>query len=73
VGRRSALTSSHRKGQRWPAALDCEQDIAEQTAAAALRALGLQPDEAKSIASRRLGSIEWPSAGLFAEPNAAAA
>lgn len=46
---------------------DCEKDFAEQTAAAALRALGLPPDEAKSISTRRLGSIAWPEAGLFSE------
>ncbi|HEY9107041.1 MAG TPA: helix-turn-helix domain-containing protein [Roseateles sp.] len=48
---------------------DCEKDFAEQTAAAALRALGVPPDEAKSIATRRLSSIEWPEAGLFSEPS----
>lgn len=46
---------------------DCEKDFAEQTAAAALRALGLPPDEAKSLSTRRLRAVEWPSAGLFAE------
>lgn len=49
---------------------DCESDFAEQTAAAALRALGVPPDEAKSISTRRLRSIEWPASGLFFEANA---
>lgn len=48
---------------------DCEKDFAEQTAAAALRALGIPPDEAKSISTRRLRSIEWPASGLFSESN----
>lgn len=52
---------------------DCERDFAEQTAAAALRALGLDADEAKSIATRRLPPAERPSTGLFAETVAAAA
>lgn len=51
---------------------DCEKDFAEQTAAAALRALGLPADEAKSISTRRLGSIAWPEAGLFSEMEATA-
>ena len=46
---------------------DCEADFAEQTAAAAMRALGLPPDEAKSVSTRRLRPVEWPSTGLFAE------
>jgi AcrR family transcriptional regulator len=46
---------------------DCESDFAEQTAAAALRALGLERDEAKKLSSRRLGTVEWPADGLFAE------
>lgn len=46
---------------------DCEPDFAEQTAAAALRALGLDRDEAKTLSTRRLGRIEWPGDGLFAE------
>lgn len=52
---------------------DCEKDFAEQTAAAALRALGIPPAEAKSISTRRLGSVEWPSTGLFAETSAGSA
>ena len=51
----------------------CERDFAEQTAAAALRALGVDADEAKSISTRRLRAVEQPSAGLFAETVAAAA
>lgn len=51
---------------------DCEKDFAEQTAAAALRALGIPADEAKTLSTRRLGAIEWPSTGLFAETLAAA-
>ena len=51
----------------------CERDFAEQTAAAALRALGVDADEAKSISTRRLRAVEQPSAGLFAETIAAAA
>jgi AcrR family transcriptional regulator len=47
--------------------VDCEPDFAEQTAAAALRALGIEPDEAKRLSTRRLRSVEWPAAGLFAE------
>jgi len=46
---------------------DCEKDFAEQTAAAALRALGLPADEAKSVSTRRLPPVEGPSTGLFAE------
>jgi AcrR family transcriptional regulator len=46
---------------------DCEADFAEQTAAAALRALGIAADEAKSLSTRRLGAVQWPAAGLFAE------
>jgi hypothetical protein len=46
---------------------DCESDFAEQTAAAALRALGLERDEAKKLSTRRLGTVEWPADGLFAE------
>jgi len=51
----------------------CEADFAEQTAAAALRALGLAADEAKSASTRRLPAVEWPAAGLFAETVAVAA
>lgn len=46
---------------------DCEADFAEQTAAAALRALGIDPAEAKSLSTRRLPAVEWPEVGLFAE------
>jgi TetR/AcrR family transcriptional regulator, ethionamide resistance regulator len=52
---------------------DCEADFAEQTAAAALRALGIEPAEAKSLSTRRLRSVEWPAAGLFAETIAVSA
>lgn len=45
----------------------CERDFAEQTAAAALRALGLSADEAKSVSTRRLQAVEFPATGLFAE------
>lgn len=45
----------------------CEPDFAEQSAAAALRALGIEPDEAKRLSTRRLRPVEWPEAGLFAE------
>lgn len=51
---------------------DCEKDFAEQTAAAALRALGLPADEAKSISTLRLGAMEWPTEGLFGEPGLSA-
>jgi AcrR family transcriptional regulator len=46
---------------------DCEADFAEQTAAAALRALGIERDEAKKLSTRRLGAVEWQADGLFAE------
>jgi AcrR family transcriptional regulator len=52
---------------------DCERDFAEQTAAAALRALGLEADEAKTISTRRLPAVEQPANGLFAETLAVAA
>jgi AcrR family transcriptional regulator len=52
---------------------DCQADFAEQTAAAALRALGMAPDEAKSLATRRLPPVEWPAKGLFAEMDARSA
>jgi AcrR family transcriptional regulator len=52
---------------------DCEADFAEQTAAAALRALGISPDEAKSVSTRRLRSVAWDPTGLFAETIAATA
>jgi AcrR family transcriptional regulator len=45
----------------------CEADFAEQTAAAALRALGVEADEAQKISTRRLSAVEWPTDGLFAE------
>jgi len=51
---------------------DCEADFAEQTAAAALRALGVDADEAKKLATRRLGAVQWPADGLFAETIAVA-
>jgi AcrR family transcriptional regulator len=46
---------------------DCERDFAEQTAAAALRALGIEAEEAKRISTRRLPAVEHPASGLFAE------
>lgn len=52
---------------------DCERDFAEQTAAAALRALGVDAKEAKSISTRRLKPVTPPSIGLLAETVAAAA
>jgi AcrR family transcriptional regulator len=52
---------------------DCEADFAEQTAAAALRALGIEPGEAKLLSTRRLPSVEWPATGLFAETLAVSA
>jgi AcrR family transcriptional regulator len=52
---------------------DCERDFAEQTAAAALRGLGIDADEAKRISTRRLRAVERPSTGLFAETIAVAA
>jgi AcrR family transcriptional regulator len=52
---------------------DCEADFAEQTAAAALRALGIEADEAKTLSRRRLGSVKWPESGLFAETIAVSA
>jgi hypothetical protein len=51
----------------------CARDFAEQTAAAALRGLGIGGDEAKRISSLRLAAIRRPSAGLFAETVALAA
>jgi TetR/AcrR family transcriptional regulator, ethionamide resistance regulator len=51
---------------------DCEADFAEQTAAAALRALGIDAAEAKSLSTRRLRAVEQPAAGLFAETVAVA-
>lgn len=45
----------------------CERDFAEQSAAAALRALGIDAAEAKQIATRRLPPVERPATGLFAE------
>jgi AcrR family transcriptional regulator len=52
---------------------DCEADFAEQTAAAALRALGIEPGEAKTLSTRRLPAVEWPASGLFAETVAVSA
>lgn len=52
---------------------DCEADFAEQTAAAALRALGIEAAEAKSLATRRLRAVDWPATGLFAETVAVSA
>jgi AcrR family transcriptional regulator len=52
---------------------DCERDFAEQSAAAALRGLGVEPDEAKRISTRRLRAVERPAAGLFAETVAVSA
>ena len=52
---------------------DCERDFAEQTAAAALRGLGVDADEAKRISTRRLRPVERPATGLFAETLAVAA
>lgn len=49
--------------------VDCEADFAEQTAAAALRGLGIESDLAMSLATRPLCSVEWPVTGLFAEAN----
>jgi AcrR family transcriptional regulator len=45
----------------------CESDFAEQTAAAALRALGLDAAEARRIATRPLRAVELPTSGVFAE------
>lgn len=52
---------------------ECEADFAEQTAAAALRALGVPADEAKKLSTRRLRAVEWPATGLFAETVAVSA
>lgn len=52
---------------------DCERDFAEQSAAAALRALGVDAAEAKQISTRRLRAVVPPSTGLFAETVALAA
>jgi len=52
---------------------DCERDFAEQSAAAALRALGVDADEAKQISTRRLRAVVPPATGLFAETIALAA
>jgi AcrR family transcriptional regulator len=51
---------------------DCERDFAEQTAAAALRALGIEAGEARRLSTRRLPPVEWPATGLFAETGAPA-
>ena len=45
----------------------CERDFAEQSAAAALRALGVPADEAKRISVQRLQAVERPAGGIFAE------
>lgn len=45
----------------------CEPDFAEQTAAAALRALGLNVGEADRIANKPLPSVEISFPGLLAE------
>jgi|SRR5450830_19327 len=45
----------------------CAQDFAEQTAAATLRALGIEAAEAKLISTRKLARVEWPASGLIAE------
>jgi AcrR family transcriptional regulator len=52
---------------------DCERDFAEQSAAAALRALGVDADEAKRISTQHLRAVVPPSTGLFAEAVALAA
>ena len=52
---------------------DCERNFAEQSAAAALRALGVDADEAKQISMRRLGAVDRPASGIFAETIALAA
>jgi len=52
---------------------DCERDFAEQAAASALRALGIDADEAKQISTRRLKAVDPLPAGLFAETLALAA
>jgi AcrR family transcriptional regulator len=52
---------------------DCERDFAEQSAAAALRALGVDADEAKRISTRRLRAVVPRTTGLFAETVALAA
>ena len=46
---------------------DCEPDFAEQTAAAALRGLGMKASEADRIASKALPAIDIPAPGLLAE------
>jgi AcrR family transcriptional regulator len=51
----------------------CEPDFAEQTAAAALRALGLDAKTAQRIATRPLQPVEPGPSGLFAETLAQAA
>jgi AcrR family transcriptional regulator len=50
----------------------CDEDFAEQTAAAALRALGLGPEEARRISVMPLASTEIGSEGLLAQVSAAA-
>jgi len=46
---------------------DCAADFAEQTAAAALRALGLDAKTAEKLARRPLQKAQPPISGLFAE------
>ena len=46
---------------------DCERDFAEQSAAAALRGLGVPADEAKQISKSRLRAVDRPTGGIFAE------
>lgn len=45
----------------------CEPDFAEQTAAAALRALGMKAIDADRIANKPLPAVEFSSPGLLAE------
>ncbi|WP_409856072.1 TetR/AcrR family transcriptional regulator [Acidovorax temperans] len=45
----------------------CEPDFAEQTAAAALRALGMKASDAERIANKPLSVVEFSSPGLLAE------
>jgi AcrR family transcriptional regulator len=46
---------------------DCGRGFAEQSAAAALRALGIEAEKAREISTRRLPAVARPAAGLFAE------
>lgn len=45
----------------------CERDFAEQTAAAALRALGMRASDAERLAYRSLPEVTFSSPGLLAE------